>query len=218
MKLIGRIAILCVLLGAFARGASAQTFPAPRLDYRLARAAASQTVVLAGGCFWGVQAVFQHVRGVTSAVSGYSGGSAANAHYEIVCTGSTGHAESVRVTFDPSKVTFGTILRIFFSVAHDPTELDRQGPDTGNQYRSVIFVTDRKEEKIARAYIAQLDGEKVFPSPIATRVVPLKAFYPAEAYHQNFAALHPDYPYIVINDAPKVARLRQMFPSLYKEN
>ena len=165
--------------------------------------------------FWGIQAVFQHVKGVISATSGYSGGDAKTAQYEIVSTGETGHAESVKITYDPAQITYGELLRVFFSVAHDPTQLNRQGPDDGTQYRSVIFYSNDEQKKIADAYIAQLDQAKVFPQPIVTQVVPLKAFYPAEAYHQDYATLHPDQLYIVYNDAPKVAHLRQQFPELY---
>jgi peptide-methionine (S)-S-oxide reductase len=176
-----------------------------------------ETAVFAGGCFWGVQAVFQHVHGVTSATSGYSGGASSTAEYEVVSTGQTGHAESVQVVFDPSQVTYGQLLKVFFSVAHDPTELNRQGPDSGTQYRSAIFFANDEQKRVASAYIAQLDQAKAFPSPIVTQVVPLKAFYPAEAYHQNYATLHPDNPYIAINDAPKVDHLREQLPELYKK-
>lgn len=189
--------------------------PAAAVDASPAAAKSQQTAVFAGGCFWGVQAVFQHVKGVISATSGYSGGSQKTAEYETVSTGETGHAESVQVTWDPSQITYGQLLRVFFSVAHDPTELNRQGPDEGTQYRSVIFYSGDEQKRVAEAYISQLGAAKVFPRPIVTQVVPLKAFYPAEAYHQNFAALHPDNPYIAFNDAPKVAHLRQQFPNLY---
>jgi peptide-methionine (S)-S-oxide reductase len=175
-----------------------------------------QTAVFSGGCFWGVQAVFQHVKGVSDATSGYAGGNASTAEYEVVSTGSTGHAESVKVTFDPSQVSYGQLLKVFFSVAHDPTELNRQGPDEGTQYRSMISYSNPEQKRIAEAYIAQLDQAKVFHSRIVTQVVLLKAFYPAEAYHQNYATLHPDNPYIAINDLPKVEHLKQMFPQLYK--
>jgi peptide-methionine (S)-S-oxide reductase len=175
-----------------------------------------ETIVVAGGCFWGVQGVFQHVKGVTGAVSGYSGGSRANAHYQLVGTGLTGHAESVRITFDPKVVSYGKILQIYFSVATDPTELNHQGPDTGSQYRSEIFAADDSQRKVAAAYIAQLDQAHVFGAPIVTKVGTLKGFYPAEGYHQDFAALHPDYPYIVYNDRPKIAALRADFPALYR--
>jgi peptide-methionine (S)-S-oxide reductase len=189
--------------------------PAPVLDAPRASAPAQQTAVVSGGCFWGVQAVFQHVKGVVSATSGYSGGSAKTAEYETVSTGETGHAESVQIVYDPSQITYGELLRVFFSVAHDPTELNRQGPDQGTQYRSSIFYGNDEQKRIAEAYIAQLDSAKVFPRPIATKVVALQAFYPAEAYHQNYAALHPNQPYIMFNDAPKVEHLKQQFPDLY---
>jgi peptide-methionine (S)-S-oxide reductase len=189
--------------------------PSPAVDDALATTKAQQTAVVAGGCFWGIQAVFQHVKGVTSATSGYSGGAAGTAEYERVSNGDTGHAESVRITYDPSQVTYGELLHVFFSVAHDPTELNRQGPDTGTQYRSSIFYANDEQKRIAEAYIAQLEKAKVYPRPIVTQVVALKAFYPAEAYHQDYATRHPDNPYIVYNDAPKVANLRQQFPDLY---
>jgi peptide-methionine (S)-S-oxide reductase len=174
-----------------------------------------ETVVLAGGCFWGIEAVFEHVKGVTDATSGYAGGTADDARYELVSEGTTGHAESVRVTYDPAQVSLGQLLQIFFSVAHDPTEVNRQGPDSGPQYRSAIFVNSPAQKRVVDAYIAQLDAAKVYPKRIATEVASLRAFYPAEAYHQDYAALHPHNPYIVINDAPKVTHLREMFPALY---
>jgi peptide-methionine (S)-S-oxide reductase len=174
------------------------------------------TAVMAGGCFWGVDGVFKHVKGVTNVVSGYAGGSAANAQYEIVSTGTTGHAESVEITYDPSVVSYQQLLKIFFLVAHDPTELNRQGPDEGTQYRSAIFYTDDDQKRIANDYIAELNKEKVFSSPIVTEVVPLKHFYPAEGYHQNFLELHPDNPYIVANDLPKLQELKRQFPALCK--
>ena len=198
-----------------AKANPAAALPAPAVDAPRASASARETVVVSGGCFWGVQAVFQHVKGVISATSGYSGGSAKTAEYETVSTGETGHAESVEIVFDPSQISFGELLRVFFSVAHDPTQLNRQGPDVGSQYRSVIFYKSDQQKNIAQAYVAQLDQAKVFSRPIATQIVPLQAFYPAEAYHQNYAALHPNQPYIVFNDAPKVAHLQQEFPDLY---
>jgi len=208
------------LLGATACSAKASSspsaaLPAPVQDAPLAATAGQQTAVVSGGCFWGIQAVFQHVKGVISATSGYSGGSAKTAEYEVVSTGETGHAESVQIVYDPSQITYGELLRVFFSVAHDPTQLNRQGPDEGTQYRSSIFYGNDEQKRIAGAYIAQLDQAKVFSSPIVTKVVPLQAFYPAEAYHQNYAALHPNQPYIRFNDAPKVEHLRQEFPNLY---
>src|SRR5579862_6115037 len=195
----------------------AAALPAPVEDAPLATASGRQTAVLSGGCFWGVQAVFQHVKGVISATSGYTGGAAATAHYDIVSTGETGHAESVEVKYDPSKITYGKLLQVFFSVAHDPTELNRQGPDDGTQYRSMISYTTEEQKKIAQAYIAQLDQAKVFRSPIVTQVVPFKTFYEAEGYHQNYATLHPNNPYIAINDAPKVEHLKQQLPDLYRD-
>lgn len=206
------------LLGVTACNAKANPaagVPAAAVDAPRASTPSQQTAVISGGCFWGVQAVFQHVKGVVSATSGYAGGSAKTAEYEIVSTGETGHAESVQIVYDPSQITYGELLRVFFSVAHDPTQLNRQGPDTGTQYRSSIFYRNDEQKKIAETYIAQLDRAKVFPRPIVTKVVPLQGFYPAEAYHQNYAALHPDQPYIVYNDAPKVEHLRQQLPELY---
>jgi len=195
---------------------NASPVPAPSVDAALASGKSEQTAVLAGGCFWGIQAVFQHVKGVINATSGYSGGSSVTAEYEIVSTGETGHAESVKITYDPSQITYGRILQIFFSVAHDPTQLNRQGPDEGTQYRSAILYGNDEQKRIAETYITQLEEAKVFKRRIVTQVVLLKAFYPAEAYHQDYATRHPDNPYIVYNDAPKVAHLRQEFPSLYK--
>jgi len=192
--------------------------PAPAIDENRAGNSSKETLVLAGGCFWGVQAVFQHVKGVVSATSGYSGGNSNTAEYEIVSTGRTGHAESVKVVYDPSKISYGQLLQVFFSVALDPTELNRQGPDEGTQYRSVIFYGNDEQKRIAEAYIAQLNQAKIFRGPIVTQVVPLKGFYPAEGYHQDYATLHPDNPYIRFNDAPKVAHLQQQFPNLYQQN
>jgi peptide-methionine (S)-S-oxide reductase len=193
----------------------ASAFPNPAVDAPMATAKSEQTAVISGGCFWGVQAVFQHVKGVINATSGYAGGSGKTAEYEIVSTGETGHAESVKITYDPSQITYGQLLRVFFSVVHDPTQLNRQGPDEGTQYRSSIFYASDEQKQIAEAYIAQLEKAQVFPSRIVTQVVPLKGFYPAEGYHQNYAANHPHDPYIVYNDAPKVAHLREQFPELY---
>ena len=199
-----------------ARAGGAVALPAPAVDIARDGKPGKQTVVFAGGCFWGVQAVFQHVKGVADATSGYAGGAADIAKYDLVSTGDTGHAESVLVTFDPAQVAFGQLLRVFFSVTHDPTELNRQGPDEGTQYRSALFFTDPAQKRVADAYIAQVDRAKSFHGRIVTEVAPLEAFYPAEAYHQNYATIHPNDPYIVINDAPKVAHLRQMFPELYR--
>ena len=209
------IGTLLATTACTAKAAPRAPVPAPELDAKRASVAGQQTAVVAGGCFWGIQAVFQHVKGVIRATSGYSGGSAKTAEYEVVSTGETGHAESVQIVFDPSQITYGELLRVFFSVAHDPTELNRQGPDQGTQYRSVIFYSNDEQKQIAEAYIAQLDKAAVFPHRIVTQVVPLQAFYPAEAHHQNYAALHPNQPYILFNDAPKVEHLRQEFPDLY---
>jgi peptide-methionine (S)-S-oxide reductase len=211
------VILMVGIAGALACNAADRpvSVPSPAMDATPATSKTQQTAVIAGGCFWGIQAVFQHVKGVISATSGYSGGVAKTAEYELVSTGDTGHAESVKIIYDPSQITYGQLLRIFFSVAHDPTELNRQGPDTGSQYRSSIFYSNDEQKRIAEAYIAQLEQAKVFPRPIVTQIVPLKAFYPAESYHQNYAQLHPDNPYIVYNDAPKVANLRHQFPDLY---
>ncbi|WP_321882981.1 peptide-methionine (S)-S-oxide reductase MsrA [Paraburkholderia bannensis] len=193
----------------------AVAIPAPLQD-EPAGGVHSETAVLSGGCFWGVQGVFEHLRGVTQVASGYTGGAANTAQYERVSDGDTGHAESVRITFDPTVISYGKILQVFFSVAHNPTELDYQGPDHGTQYRSAIFPVNAQQRTVAQAYIAQLQGGHVFSSPIVTRVETFKGFYPAEAYHQNFLALHPDYPYIAINDMPKVEALKSLYPSLYR--
>ena len=211
------LAIFCVVaaLGCSAARAGV-TIPDPLVDAPLATAKGQQTAVVAGGCFWGIQAVFEHVKGVIRATSGYSGGEAKTAEYERVSTGKTGHAESVRIVYDPSQISYGQLLKVFFSVAHDPTQLNRQGPDTGTQYRSAIFFSDENQERIARAYVEQLNQAKVFDQPIVTQLVPLKAFYEAEAYHQDYAMHHPNDPYIVINDLPKVANLRKQLPDLYR--
>jgi peptide-methionine (S)-S-oxide reductase len=209
------LVVIAITVACTAGNAAGVAVQSPAVDAAKAAQPGEQTAVVAGGCFWGIQAVFQHVKGVKSATSGYSGGEAKTAQYEIVSTGETGHAESVKITYDPAQVTYGELLRVFFSVAHDPTQLNRQGPDDGTQYRSVIFYASDEQKKIADAYIAQLDKAHVFPRAIATQVVPLKAFYPAEDYHQNYATLHPNQPYIFFNDAPKVAHLKQQFPELY---
>jgi peptide-methionine (S)-S-oxide reductase len=196
----------------------------PLADGRLARAAdaagankTQQIAVFSGGCFWGVDGVFKHVKGVSKVVSGYAGGTVPNPSYEMVSTGTTDYAESVEVTYDPSKVSYEQLLKVFFLVAHDPTELNRQGPDEGTQYRSAIFYTSQAQEQAARKYIAELERRKAFSSPIVTQVEPLNHFYPAEGYHQNFLELHPDYPYIVVNDLPKIDHLRSECPELYKQ-
>jgi len=214
------LALLVIPLVAWAlnsgRTAPAVIVPAPAVDTAPA-GGGLQTVVLAGGCFWGVQAVYQHTKGVTSAVSGYAGGAKQTAHYEMVGTGRTGHAESVQVTYDPKQISLGKILQIYFSVAHDPTELNRQGPDVGTQYRSAVFYADDEQKQIATAYIAQLGKAHVFSEPIVTKVEPLNGFYPAEDYHQDFAVLHPTYPYIAFNDLPKVKHLSEVFADFYRE-
>jgi peptide-methionine (S)-S-oxide reductase len=218
--LIGMAALLLALAtfnNLTVRAAETSTvIPAPAFDPPEASSANVATAVLAGGCFWGVQAVFQHVKGVESAVSGYAGGDAALAHYPDVSSGRTGHAESVQVIFNPRIVTYGQILQIYFSVAHDPTQLDRQGPDVGTQYRSAIFYTDEPQRRIAERYIAQLDKVHAFKQHIVTRLEPLQSFYPAEAYHQDYLVLHPNSPYIVINDLPKLENLQRLYGDLYR--
>ncbi|MFC5476352.1 peptide-methionine (S)-S-oxide reductase MsrA [Paraherbaspirillum soli] len=191
--------------------------PPPLVDETVAPDAASETAVLAGGCFWGVQAVFQHTQGVTRVVSGYAGGAKDTAKYEIVSSGSTGHAEAVKISFDPHKITYGKLLQIYFSVAHDPTQLNRQGPDSGSQYRSAIFYGNPEQKRIADSYIAQLDAAKVYRGHVVTQSVPLNAFYQAEDYHQDYATLHPAQPYIAIYDLPKIDNLKRMFPAEYRE-
>jgi peptide-methionine (S)-S-oxide reductase len=195
---------------------SARSIPPPVLDEPASPQATSEVAVLAGGCFWGVQGLFQHVEGVTSAVSGYGGGGADTAHYEMVGTNTTGHAESVRVAFDPRRISYGRILQIYFSVAHDPTELNRQGPDVGTQYRSAIFPTNSEQTHLAEAYIAQLNQAHVFDAPVVTKIEAGRDFYPAEDYHQDFLARNPRYPYIIINDLPKIENLKRLFPDLYR--
>jgi peptide-methionine (S)-S-oxide reductase len=199
------------------RAAASATIPGPALDEPAGSNGASETAVLAGGCFWGVQGVFQHVKGVSEAVSGYAGGDASTAQYETVETGNTGHAESVRITYDPNQVSYGQLLHIFFSVVHDPTELNRQGPDTGNQYRSAIFPQNDDQQKVADAYIAQLNQAKVFDAPVVTRTDRDSGFFPAEDYHQDYLNSHPTAAYITINDMPKLEDLKQQFPELYRE-
>jgi peptide-methionine (S)-S-oxide reductase len=196
--------------------AGARSIPPPVLDEPANPQATSEVAILAGGCFWGVQGVFQHVEGVTNVVSGYAGGAAETAHYEMVSSNTTGHAESVRITFDPRRVSYGHILQIYFSVAHDPTELNRQGPDVGTQYRSAIFPTNSEQTQIAEAYIAQLGQEHVFNAPVVTKIEPGHDFFAAEDYHQDFLTRNPRYPYIVINDLPKIENLKRMFPDLYR--
>jgi len=195
-----------------------RAIPAPAVDEPAAQSTASEVAVLAGGCFWGVQGVFQHVKGVSNAVSGYAGGESGTAQYETVGSGATGHAESVSVTFDPQVISYGRILQIYFSVAHDPTQLNRQGPDSGTQYRSTIFPTNPEQAEVAKAYIDQLNQAKVFDAAIVTTIEPGHRFFPAEDYHQDFLTLNPLYPYIVINDLPKIEDLKQFFPDLYRDD
>jgi len=214
MKPIRRAAIALTLsVAAFAALASPLAMPRATAATVPAR---TETAVLAGGCFWGMESVFEHVRGVTNVVSGFSGGDRAPAHYEEVSEGTTGHAESVQITYDPKRVSYATLLDVYFRVAHDPTELNYQGPDSGTQYRSAIFYANAEQKRVAERTIADLKSLKVFSAPIVTQVVPLRGFYPAEAYHQHFAELHPMYPYIVVNDAPKVAALKARYPQLAK--
>lgn len=209
-------AVLASALCAFA--GSKPAFPEPAVDTPASADHSRQTAVLAGGCFWGVEGVFERVIGVTNVVSGFAGGEKSTAHYEEVSTGRTGHAESVKITFDPTKITYGQLLRIYFSVAHDPTELNRQGPDSGTQYRSAIFYDNDDQKKVAEAYIKQLNDAHVFSRPIVTQVVPLKGFYAAEDYHQHFLDHNMTYPYIVYNDLPKIAALKKDYPELCKRH
>jgi len=210
--------VLALLLGATALAdGQLRSLPDPALDAPLAKGPARQTAVLAGGCFWGMQLVFQHVKGVLSATAGYAGGQADSARYETVSTGTTGHAESVQVVYDPSRISYGRLLKIYFAVAHDPTELNRQGPDQGKQYRSEIFTMDADQRSIARAYIRQLDAAQIYPKKIVTEVGELPDFYPAEKYHQDYATLHPYDMYIYINDRPKLRHLKEQFPEWYKK-
>ncbi len=209
---------LATLAACGLAGAADRTYdlPNPAVDAPLSQAKGNQTLVVAGGCFWGVEGVFKHVKGVISATSGYSGGDASTANYETTSSGRTGHAESVSIVYDPSQITVGQLLKVFFSVAHNPTELNRQGPDHGTQYRSAIFYKGDEQKRIVQAYIDQLQQAKIYSGPIVTQVAPLVAFYPAETYHQNYLALHPMQPYIVINDMPKIEALKAKFPSMYR--
>ena len=209
------MAFCLVSLSACHTVKAASALPNPTVDEPLAKVKGEQTIVLSGGCFWGVQAVFEHVKGVTGATAGYAGGGAETAHYEIVSTGTTGHAESVRVTYDPSQISLGRLLKVFFSVAHDPTQLNRQGPDDGTQYRSAIFYSTADQKRIAQAYVDQLNQAKAFPEKIVTEITALKGFYSAEDYHQDYLVHHPSEPYIVFNDMPKLADLKHQFPELY---
>jgi peptide-methionine (S)-S-oxide reductase len=204
-----------LLLAVTVAGAETKTnFPDPAVDVAPSAAQGKQTAVVAGGCFWGVEAVFDHLKGVKNVVSGFAGGEKSTAHYETVSTGTTGHAESVQITYDPSQITYGQLLKVYFAVAHDPTELNRQGPDSGTQYRSAVFYSDDEQKKVAQAYIKQLDEAHVFSRPIVTQVVPLHGFYAAESYHQHYLQNNPDNPYIVYNDLPKLAALKKQFPAM----
>jgi peptide-methionine (S)-S-oxide reductase len=220
VKTAASAALLAAALAGFASPSQATEtavlLPAPAQDMAPAPSAKSETAVIAGGCFWGVQGVFQHVNGVSGAVSGYAGGDARSANYEAVSGGNTGHAEAVRITYDPSKISYGQILQIYFSVAHNPTELNRQGPDTGSQYRSAIFPSNAEQLQVAKAYVAQLDKARVFKARIVTTTETMKAFYPAEAYHQNYLTRHPDDAYILENDIPKLDNLKKVFPKRYR--
>ena len=200
----------------FATAATKTNFPDAKVDAPLAAAHGKQTAVLAGGCFWGVEGVFEHVKGVTNVVAGFAGGEKSTAQYETVSTGTTGHAESVQIPYDPSQITYGQLLKVYFAVAHDPTELNRQGPDEGTQYRSAIFYANDEQKKVADDYIAQLNEDHSFSRPIVTQVTPLKGFYAAESYHQHFLQNNPTYPYIVYNDLPKIAALQREFPAMCK--
>jgi len=212
LRTAGLLGTAGLLLGLAGCALSAAEVPPPAIDE--APGAKRATAVLAGGCFWGVEAVFEKLRGVKDVVSGYAGGSREEAHYEIVSTGRTGHAESIRITYDPSKISYGKLLQVFFAVAHDPTQLNRQGPDWGTQYRSAIFYSNEEQKHVAEAYITQLNEAKVFGRPVVTKVSSLDTFYPAEEYHQNFIERHPDYGYVVVNDLPKLEQLNKHFPEL----
>ena len=212
---IGALAIAVFAVAPSRASEEAVIIPAPTTDVKAADGI--QTAVIAGGCFWGVQGVYQHTAGVLNAVSGYSGGSKATANYTMITTGTTGHAEAVEIKYDPKKISYGKILQIFFSVVHDPTQLNRQGPDVGTQYRSAIFTMNDEQKKVAEAYIAELSAAKVYKKPIVTKVGPLQAFYAAEAYHQDYLTLHPNQPYIVFNDIPKIENLKKVFAENYIE-
>lgn len=214
----GWMALAFLLVGCQANAEAVnKQIPKPLVDTPAAEASGREVAVFAGGCFWGMQGMFQHVRGVTRVVAGYSGGDESTAHYEMVSTERTGHAESVEITFDPRQISYGQLLQLFFSVAHDPTQLNRQGPDSGPSYRSEIFFASPAQERIARAYVRQLTDAKVFAQPIVTKIERLKAFYPAEDYHQDYLILHPREPYIVFNDLPKIAALKRTYPEMYRE-
>jgi peptide-methionine (S)-S-oxide reductase len=207
--------IPALLMGALSLAARTKVpFPDPAIDIPASAAQGKQTAVLAGGCFWGVEAVFEHLKGVTDVVSGFAGGDKSTAHYETVSTGKTGHAESVKITYDPAQITYGQLLKVYFSVAHNPTELNRQGPDTGTQYRSAIFYMNDDQKKVAEAYIQQLENAKVFSKRIVTQIVPFQGFYAAESYHQRYLERNPHNPYIVYNDLPKLAALKKQYPQM----
>lgn len=207
--------VVTIAMAAYSLSSPAAPLPDPAVDLPLAKTSGTATAVFAGGCFWGVEGVFERVRGVTGVVSGYAGGTADTASYKQVSSGRTGHAESVRIAYDPAKISYGQLLKVFFSVAHDPTEKNRQGPDVGPQYRSAIFYTDAEQKRVAEQYLSQMQKARAFKRPIVTELAPLNAFHEAEAYHQDYMAKHPNQPYIVINDRPKVEALKRQFPSLY---
>ncbi|MBV8883882.1 MAG: peptide-methionine (S)-S-oxide reductase MsrA [Chroococcidiopsidaceae cyanobacterium CP_BM_RX_35] len=211
------LSIISLTAVVLVNGVSRMTLPAPAADNSTAMVKGRQMAVLSGGCFWGMEAVFEHLKGVSAVVSGFSGGSAATANYEVVSSGKTGHAESVKITYDPSQISYSQLLKIYFLVAHDPTQLNRQGPDWGTQYRSVIFFANDEQKRVAQAYIDQLNKAHFFHKPIVTQLVRLNGFYPAEAYHQHFIDRNPNYPYVVVNDWPKLTQLREQFPDLYKQ-
>jgi peptide-methionine (S)-S-oxide reductase len=212
--ILGSLLILPTI-AVIAAKTPATKLPSPSIDIS-SPSSQPQTAVLAGGCFWGVEAVFEHLKGVSTVVSGYAGGDRSTANYQRVSSGQTSHAEAVKITYDPSKISYGQLLKVYFAVAHNPTELNRQGPDVGTQYRSAIFFANPEQKRVAQAYIAQLNRAKAFKKPIVTQVVPLQAFYAAEDYHQNFLARNPTYPYVVVHDLPKLAQLRAQFPGIYK--
>jgi peptide-methionine (S)-S-oxide reductase len=215
IRFLAASALAASLTGCTVHAATPTPIPPPNADATLAKASGKQTAVFAGGCFWGTQAVFERVKGVLQTATGYSGGSASSATYDQVTTETTGHAESVKVVYDPSKITYGQLLRIYFSVAHDPTQLNRQGPDVGTSYRSAIFYANDEQRRLATSYIQQLDAAHIFPHPIVTQVVPLKGFYRAEDYHQDYALHNPDNPYILVCDRPKIEALKEQFPDLF---
>lgn len=215
--LLALVLVACGVSRLAGADAINRVIPASAVDTPASEVAGRETAVLAGGCFWGMQGMFEHVRGVTKVVAGYSGGTQETAHYSMVSTERTGHAESIEITFDPKQVSYGQILRLYFSVAHDPTELNRQGPDSGPSYRSEIFFESPTQERIARAYVAQLAKDKIFGGPVVTRIEPMKGFFPAEEEHQDFLIHNPNYPYIVINDLPKIDALKRVYPSFYRE-